>query len=175
MINEKILYVMGIVIALLAVMFLLNAFFNNKEDFESYKDELKEIAKQAQDDKLKKYEAQGISQETVEEQKKDIEEVMDKQEKALVEQEPVKPEELLPAENEADNWARANPKGEGSLELKNFTEAAFHIGVDTQGNSLRNANLQIRSEPPNPLRPVSIFNNSTIGPDPYRKNLEIGN
>lgn len=145
----------------------------NKENFAEYKEELKEIAAQAESEKLDKYDAQGVSQETPEEQLKDSEEVMEKQEQALAKEEPVKPEELLPAENEADEWARANPKGEGSLELKNFTEAAFHIGVDTQGNSLRNANLQIRSEPPNPIKPVSIFNNSTIGPDPYRKPFEI--
>lgn len=163
-----------LVIALAATaalyFFLTNS---NKENFAEYKEELKEIAAQAETEKLDKYEAQGVSQETPEEQLKDSEEVMERQEQALAKEESVKPEELLPAETEADEWARANPKGEGSLELKNFTEAAFHIGVDTQGNSLRNANLQIRSEPPNPIKPVSIFNNSTIGPDPYRKPLEI--
>lgn len=174
-IDNKIIYVFAMTIVLFATMFLLNKFFNNKEqeNFAAYKEELKEIAAQAESEKLDKYEAQGVSQETPEEQLKDSEKVMEKQEVALAKEEPIKPEELLPAENEADEWARANPKGEGSLELKNFTEAAFHIGVDTQGNSLRNANLQIRSEPPNPIKPVSIFNNSTIGPDPFRRPLEI--
>lgn len=175
MLDNKIFYVLAMALGLLAVMFLLNKFFNSKEqeNFATYKEELKEIAAQAETEKLDKYEAQAVSQETPEEQLEDAEKVMDNQEKALAQEEPVKPEELLPAESEADEWARANPKGEGSLELKNFTEAAFHIGVDTQGNSLRNANLQIRSEPPNPIKPVSIFNNSTIGPDPYRRPLEI--
>lgn len=174
-IDNKIMYVIGMTLAIFGTMFLLNKFFNSKEqeNFETYKDELKEIAAQVESEKLEKYDAQGVSQETPEEQLKDSEEVMEKQEKALAKEESIKPEELLPAETDADEWARANPKGEGSLELKNFTEAAFHIGVDTQGNSLRNANLQIRSEPPNPIKPVSIFNNSTIGPDPYRKPLEI--
>lgn len=174
-IDNKIFYVLAMALGLLGTMFLLNKFFNTKEqeNFEAYKDELKEIAAQAETEKLNKYEAQGVSQETPEEQLKDSEKVMEKQEVALAKEEEVKPQELLPAENEADEWARANPKGEGSLELKNFTEAAFHIGVDTQGNSLRNANLQLRSEPPNPIKPVSIFNNSTIGPDPYRRPLEI--
>lgn len=173
--DNKIFYVLALALGLIGTMFLLNKFFNNKEkeNFETYKEELKEIAAQAETEKLDKYEAQNVSQETPEEQLKDSEQVMDNQEKALAKEESVKPEELLPAETDADEWARANPKGEGSLELKNFTEAAFHIGVDTQGNSLRNANLQLRSEPPNPIKPVSIFNNSTIGPDPYRRPLEI--
>lgn len=173
--DNKIFYVLAMALGLFGVMFALNKFFNNKEqeNFEEYKQELKEIAAQAETEKLDKYEAQAVSQETPEEQLKDSEKVMENQEQALAKEEPVKPEELLPAETDADEWARANPKGEGSLELKNFTEAAFHIGVDTQGNSLRNANLQIRSEPPNPIKPVSIFNNSTIGPDPYRRPLEI--
>lgn len=174
-IDNKLFYVLGMAAGLIGIMFLLNKFFNNKEkeNFETYKEELKEIAAQAEAEKLDKYEAQGVSQETPEEQLQEAEQIMDKQEQALAQEEPVQPSELLPAESDADEWARANPKGEGSLELKNFTEAAFHIGVDTQGNSLRNANLQIRSEPPNPIKPVSIFNNSTIGPDPYRRPLEI--
>ena len=53
-------------------------------------------------------------------------------------------------------------------------ESGHHIGVDTQANSLRNANLQLRSEPPNPQSPVSIWQNSTITADPYRKSMEIG-
>ncbi|KAL4854662.1 hypothetical protein ACK3TF_004594 [Chlorella vulgaris] len=32
----------------------------------------------------------------------------------------------------------------------NFLEVSQQLGVDTQGSSLRNANYQIRSEPPNP-------------------------
>jgi len=47
------------------------------------------------------------------------------------------------------------------------------IGVNTVGQSLRNANYQLRSEPPNPQIPVSIFNQSTIAPDTNRRPLEI--
>ena len=84
------------------------------------------------------------------------------------------PEELLPKDETANAWAKVNPKGQGSLELKNFTEAGYHLGVNTVGQSLRNANLQIRSEPANPSVPVSIWNNSTITSDSSRRGLEIG-
>lgn len=83
-------------------------------------------------------------------------------------------DDLLPVEKESQEWARANPQGVGSLELRNMLEAGYHYGVNTTGSSLKNANLQIRSEPPNPVLPVSIFNNSSITPDIYRKELEIG-
>jgi hypothetical protein len=48
------------------------------------------------------------------------------------------------------------------------------IGIDTIGNTLRNANLQVRSEPPNPQLNVGPWNNTTIAPDLMRVPLEIG-
>ena len=87
---------------------------------------------------------------------------------------PSQPSALLPTSDSADAWARANPHGEGSLELKNFLESGEHIGVDTQASTMRNANRQIRSEPANPQQVVSPWLNATIMPDTIRKPLEIG-
>jgi hypothetical protein len=70
-------------------------------------------------------------------------------------------------------WAQQNPMGQGSLKGKNFLSAGALIGVNTVGQSLRNANLQLRSEPANPQVPVSVFYNSTIAPDSNRRDLEI--
>lgn len=83
------------------------------------------------------------------------------------------PSELLPRDM-ASIWAEQNPMGPGSLKGKNFLSAGALIGVNTVGQSLRNANLQVRSEPPNPQVPVSIFNQSTIAPDISHRPLEIG-
>lgn len=83
------------------------------------------------------------------------------------------PSELLPRDMNSI-WAEQNPMGPGSLKGKNFLSAGALIGVNTVGQSLRNANLQIRSEPPNPQVPVSIFNQSTISPDISHRPLEIG-
>ena len=83
------------------------------------------------------------------------------------------PSELLPKDM-ASVWAEQNPMGPGSLKGKNFLSAGALIGVNTVGQSLRNANYQLRSEPPNPQVPVSIFNQSTIQPDVNRRPLEIG-
>jgi hypothetical protein len=83
------------------------------------------------------------------------------------------PSELLPKDSNSV-WAEQNPMGPGSLKGKNFLSAGALIGVNTVGQSLRNANLQIRSEPPNPQVQVSIFNQSTISPDISHRPLEIG-
>jgi hypothetical protein len=83
------------------------------------------------------------------------------------------PSDLLPKDQDSI-YAQQNPNGPGSLKGKNFLSAGALIGVNTVGQSLRNANLQIRSEPPNPQTPISVFNNSTITYDFSHRPLEIG-
>jgi len=83
------------------------------------------------------------------------------------------PEELLP-QDYSSTWAKCNPTGAGSLDGKNFLDAGHHIGINTVGQTLRNANLQLRSEPPNPQVKVSPFLNSTITPDTNRRYFEVG-
>ena len=62
------------------------------------------------------------------------------------------------------------------LSGQNFLDPRAQIGFpETIGGNLRNANLQERSEPPNPRDPVSIFNLSTIPPDTMRPKFEIQN
>ena len=82
------------------------------------------------------------------------------------------PSELLPKDPNSV-WAQQNPMGTGSLKGKNFLSAGALIGINTVGQSLRNGNYQIRSEPPNPQVAVSVWNQSTIEPDVNRRNLEI--
>jgi len=84
------------------------------------------------------------------------------------------PADLLPSDANSQ-WAELNPSGKGELSNINLLKAGYQIGIDSIGSSLRNANLQIRSEPPNPQIPgVSIWNNSTISHDQLRPSLEIG-
>lgn len=83
------------------------------------------------------------------------------------------PSELLPKDMNTV-WSEQNPMGPGSLKGKNFLSAGALIGVNTVGQSLRNANMQLRSEPANPQVAVSIFNQSTITPDISHRPLEIG-
>lgn len=83
------------------------------------------------------------------------------------------PEELKPQDN-SSLWAQVNPAGEGSLKGRSFLQAGHNIGINTVGQTMRNANLQIRSEPPCPQVSVSPWNQTTIEPDTARKPLEIG-
>ena len=81
----------------------------------------------------------------------------------------VSPEELLPSSN--TEFTKLNPSVPNSLENKNFLEAGAHIGLDTVGQSLRNASHDLRAEPPNPQTNVSPWLNTTIQPDPTRRPL----
>ena len=77
------------------------------------------------------------------------------------------PEDLLPKDQ--DNiWSN------GQDNKINYLESGHHIGINTVGQSLKNANRQLRSEPANPRDDVSPWNQSTIEHDKYRKQLELG-
>jgi hypothetical protein len=84
------------------------------------------------------------------------------------------PADLLPKNVNSEKWAQMNPSGTGSLDGVNLLNAGSLIGVDTVSTSLRNANLQVRSEPPNPQVSVGPWNNTTITPELSRRPLEIG-
>lgn len=81
--------------------------------------------------------------------------------------------DLLPQDANS-KYAQVAPSGQGSLQDKNFLTAGFHIGINTVGQSLRNANYQLRSDPTNPQVKVSPWNQTTIEPDVNRRPLEIG-
>ena len=87
------------------------------------------------------------------------------------------PQDLLPS-GESDKIEELNKKmkdsGEGYLAGVNFLDAGFNIGINTIGQSLRNANLNLRAEPPNPRSMVSPWMNSTIDVDLQRKPLGDG-
>ena len=70
--------------------------------------------------------------------------------------------------------AQVVPSGQGALSDQNFLTAGYHIGINTVGQTLRNANRQLRSEPPNPQVKVSPWNQTTIEADVNRRPLEIG-
>jgi len=91
-------------------------------------------------------------------------------------QQKLTPSDLLPTdENKAiQEFNIAKPVGEGILQGVNMLDSSYHVGVNTVGQSLRNANRQLRSDPPNPQVNVSPWMNTTIGPDLPRRPLEVG-
>ena len=68
------------------------------------------------------------------------------------------PAELLPHDNNSQ-WADLNPSGMGELSNINFLDAGYHMGNISE--PMKNSNLSIRAEPPNPQVDVGIWNNST--------------
>lgn len=91
-------------------------------------------------------------------------------------QQQLKPEDLLPTDESKaiQEFNIAKPVGEGILQGVNLLDSTYHVGVNTIGQSLRNANRQLRSEPPNPQVNVSPWMNTTINPDLPRRPLEVG-
>ena len=83
------------------------------------------------------------------------------------------PDDLLPKNKskQIQDFNNQFPVGEGILKGVNFLDAGYHVGVNTIGQSLRNANLGLRSEPANPQVKVSPWMNTTIGPDLQRSPL----
>tara|TARA_Y100001935_G_C17241070_1_gene475730 strand:+ start:42 stop:1040 length:999 start_codon:yes stop_codon:yes gene_type:complete len=83
-------------------------------------------------------------------------------------------EDLLPQEDlDAIKQFSEESIGDGVLKGIELLGAGYHVGVNSVGQSLRNANQQLRSEPPNPQTEVSPWMNSTIGPDLQRRPLEL--
>ena len=82
------------------------------------------------------------------------------------------PKDLLPTDTNS-TWAQVNPAGQGNIGDNNLLTAGHHVGINTVGQTLRNANLQLRSEPPNPQMKVSPWMQSTIEPDANRRPMEI--
>jgi len=96
-------------------------------------------------------------------------------EPACIAKEQLQAADLLPlgGANVPVGWSVGDTAGE--LNDKNFLNAGYHVGVNTVGQSLRNANLQLRSECPNPTVKVSPWLQTTMEPDLNRSPLDIGN
>lgn len=85
----------------------------------------------------------------------------------------ITPASLIPRDVTAtEDFGQFSP--DKILGNQNYLDPRSQIGYpETLGGVLRNANLDIRSQPMNPRNPVSIFNLSTIPPDTMRPRFEI--
>jgi len=82
------------------------------------------------------------------------------------------PADLLPTDQNSE-WARLNPSGQGDISQVTTLDAGHHLGMTAQ--VLRNANLQLRSDPPIPQgASTGPFNQPTISADASRVTLELG-
>ncbi len=85
------------------------------------------------------------------------------------------PKDLLPTD-ENSQWAALNPNtaNKGDMVMPDLLKAGQHCGIDTVGQSLRNANLQLRSDPVIAKSDIGPWNQSTIEGDCGRVPLELG-
>lgn len=81
------------------------------------------------------------------------------------------PTDLLPSDGNS-KWGELAVSG--SVNTPDLLQAGYHNGVDTVGQTLRNANQQLRSDPPITKQNVGPWHNSTIEPDLARVPLELG-
>ncbi len=159
--SHHLLAIFGLVVAVAALMHYSGRKGSQKDGMQDGKDEVKEQhgPSPASPDDLEEGQFANVSDSSLVQ--------------GSCQQQPVvDPNELLP---KADNneFDLQNPQS-GDMHNTNFLKAGEHCGINTVGGSLRNANLQVRSEPPNPQNNVSPWMNSTIEPDLTRVPLEIG-
>ena len=83
------------------------------------------------------------------------------------------PQDLLPIDKNSQ-WAALNPVNNGNPQIPDLLQAGNLIGLDTIGQTLKNANLQLRSDPIIPKKEVGPWNQSTYEPDIGRVPLELG-
>ena len=83
------------------------------------------------------------------------------------------PSDLLPQDSN-NQWSQLNPVLSNNSQFPDLLQAGYHIGLDTIGQTLRNPNYQLRSDPIIPKQEVGPWNMSTIEPDYGRVPLEVG-
>ena len=83
------------------------------------------------------------------------------------------PEDLLPVDKNSE-FANLNPVNSGKIDLPDMLQAGSLIGIDTIGQTLKNANMQLRSDPVIKKEQVGPWNFSSFEPDLGRVPLELG-
>ena len=84
----------------------------------------------------------------------------------------VNPSDLLPTDVNSQ-WSTLNPINQG-VTTPDLLQAGYHIGLDSIGQTLKNPNLQLRSDPIIPKKEIGPWNQSTYEPDLMRVPLEVG-
>lgn len=92
---------------------------------------------------------------------------------AYVSQATANPADLLPPDHN-NAWSALNPVNNGSPNMPDLLQAGNLIGLDTIGQTMKNANLQLRSDPIIVKQDVGPWNQSTYEADLGRVPLELG-
>jgi hypothetical protein len=90
-----------------------------------------------------------------------------------VSQDVVVGKDLLPHDGN-NAFASLNAVNGSNPITPDLLQAGYHIGLDTIGQTMKNPNLQLRSDPYIPKAAVGPWNQSTYEPDLMRVPLEVG-
>jgi hypothetical protein len=86
----------------------------------------------------------------------------------------VQPADLLPPDSNAQWNMDNNLTSLSGMKMPSVTSATFLSGIDTIGQSMKNPNLQLRSDPVIPRVNTGPWNQPTIDDDAIRVSLDIG-
>jgi hypothetical protein len=183
--SDKSVQCVLVVVALVVVGYLLMNYFNNQNVEVSYNDNMEEFSDvmpptdTAEYNQMPEYDGEVEASEPL--GQNSTPKGLGQMESTQMHQLPAEcyPKDVLTSadllpHDANSKWAQAAPSGQGSLMDKNFLSAGFHVGINTVGQTLRNANYQLRSDPIIEKRVVSPWMNTTIEADTNRRPLEIG-
>ena len=170
------------IVAIAAIFYVMNMFAGDKEGYQNEQQtgaltQIQDIQKKQQ-----QQQQQAIAQQlpAIQQQQPLAQQLPAiQQEQAIVQQQAVATgdnltsQDLLPNENGFSSWGDAAPEN-NALEGRNFLESGHHFGINTVGQSLRNANLQLRSDPTIPQVDVGPWLQSTIDQDTNKRQFEVG-
>jgi hypothetical protein len=165
------------IVAIVAIFYVLNMFSGDKEGYQN-EEQTGEIT-QIQD--IKQQQAVAQQKQAVAQQKQAVAQPMQQQPMAQqadamnisMGKDDLSSADLLPNENGFSSWGDAAPET-NALEGRNFLESGHHFGINTVGQSLRNANVQLRSDPSIPQVDVGPWLQSTIDQDTNKRQFEVG-
>jgi hypothetical protein len=175
------------IVAIAAIFYVLNMFSGDKEGYQN--DEQTGEITQIQDIKQQapaqqKQQQQAVAQAVAQAQAQAVAQAQPMEQQQAVAQQAdamaismgkddLTSADLLPNENGFSSWGDAAPET-NALEGRNFLESGHHFGINTVGQSLRNANVQLRSDPSIPQVDVGPWLQSTIDQDTNKRQFEIG-
>ena len=165
------------IVAIAAIFYVLNMFSGDKEGYQN-EEQTGEIT-QIQD--IKQQQAVAQQKQAVAQQKQAVAQPMQQQPMAqqadamniYMGKDDLSSADLLPNENGFSSWGDAAPET-NALEGRNFLESGHHFGINTVGQSLRNANVQLRYDPSIPQVDVGPWLQSTIDQDTNKRQFEVG-
>ena len=174
------------IVAIAAIFYVLNMFMGDKEGYQNEEQtgeitQIQDIKQQAAAQQQQQQQQQAVAQvqqvaQVAQQQPVAQEQPMAQQADAMaisMGKDDLTSAELLPNENGFSSWGDAAPET-NALEGRNFLESGHHFGINTVGQSLRNANVQLRSDPSIPQVDVGPWLQSTIDQDTNKRQCEVG-